>query len=208
VAALKPVLEAHAITLEEEQILELYAEIEPEVEEGEFVKYREVLRRVVQEIGRRLGFVPSHSEMDCLVKSLKNWMPFPDSVEALKALKKTFRLGVISNVDDDLFALSANHLRVTFDWIITAEQVKSYKPSLCNFRFAIKRIGVAPEKILHVAQSVYHDIIPAKALGLSTVWVNRRRGKEESGATPLVTGHLGLEVPDLKTLVSIMKVDL
>lgn len=203
-AALKPVLAIRSIDLDDEQILELYSEVEPEAEEGEFVKYREVFVRVMREIGRRLGFMPSPPELNCLVESLKNWMSFPDTVEALESLKKKFKLAIISNIDDDLFSLSAEHLRVEFDWVITAEQVKSYKPSLCNFQFAIKRTGVPPEKILHVAQSIYHDIIPAKALGLSTVWVNRRKGKKGSGATPLVIGHPDLEVPDLKTLVSII----
>jgi len=204
VSALKPVLVAHNINLREEQILELYAEIEPEAEEGEFARYREVLRTVIQKIGSRFGFVPSPSEFDCLIDSFRDWLPFPDTVEALHTLKKRFRLAIISNIDDDLFVFSAKHLEVAFDWIITAEQVKSYKPSLCNFTFAIKQIGIKPEKILHIAQSMYHDIIPAKALGISTVWVNRRIGKEGFGATLPAIGHPDLEVPNLKTLVSII----
>ena len=91
-----------------------------------------------------------------------------------------------------------------FDWIITAEQAKTYKPSLHKFEFAIKRIGISPERMLHVAQSMYHDIVPAKAVGLSAVWVNRRQGKEGSGATLSKRGEPDLEVPDLKTLVSII----
>jgi 2-haloacid dehalogenase len=207
-AALRPVFAAHNINLTDEQILNLYAEIELRAEEGKFAKYREVLRKVVGELGSRLGFVPSPPELDCLVDSLKNWRPFPDTVEALRALKKTFKLAIISNIDGDLFALSAKQLEVEFDWVITAEQAKSYKPSLHNFKFAVERIGVSPEKILHIAQSIYHDIIPAKILGLSTVWVNRREGKEGFGATPPARARPDLEVPDLKTLVSIMELDL
>jgi 2-haloacid dehalogenase len=199
-AALKPILATHNIKLNDEQILELYAELEAKAEEGEFVKYKEVLRKVMQGMGNKLGFAPSPSELNCLVDSLKSWMPFPDTVDALQVLKKRFKLAIISNIDDDLFALTAKHLKVEFDWIITAEQVKSYKPSLHNFKFAIGKIGISPEKILHVAQSIYHDIIPAKKLGLTTVWLNR---KKEFGAE-YGTAQPDLEVPDLKTLVSIM----
>jgi len=85
-------------------------------------------------------------------------------------LKKKYRLAIISNIDNDLFAFSAKHLKVKFDWVITAEQAKSYKPSLHNFKFAIDRIGVSPEKILHIAQSIYHDIIPAKKSALKLVF--------------------------------------
>ncbi|MCD6473183.1 haloacid dehalogenase type II [Candidatus Aerophobetes bacterium] len=203
--ALRPALAAHNINLSDEQILNLYAEIESRVEKGKFIKYREVLRKVMEELGSKLGFMPSSSEQDYLVNSLNNWMPFPDSVEALQTLKKTFKLAIISNIDDDLFALSAKQLKVEFDYIITAEQAKSYKPSLHNFKFAIERIGVSPERILHIAQSIYHDIVPAKTLGLSTVWINRRKGRKGFGATPPARGHPDLELPDLKTLISIIE---
>lgn len=201
-AALRPILSVHNVNLSNEQILEIFAELETEQEKGEYLKYKEVLRRVVQNLGERLGFAPEPAELDFLANSLKNWQPFPDTVEALKELKKKFKLAVISNIDDDLFAFSANKLDVKFDWVITAEQVKSYKPSLNNFNLAIARIALPSEKILHVAQSIYHDIIPAKSLGLSTVWVNRRGSKEGFGATPSASGQPDLEVPDLRTLVS------
>jgi len=106
-----------------------------------------------------------------------------------------------------LFADTAQKLEVEFDWIITAEQVKSYKPSLQNFELAIQRMGIVPDKLLHVAQSVYHDIVPAKTMGLTAVWVNRRKGKEGFGATVPANGNPDLEVPDLKTLVSLMGLD-
>lgn len=203
--ALHPVLMAHGINLPEEKILELYAEIESQAERGKFVKYRVVLKEVVRRLGNRLGFVPMPSELGCLINSLGNWPPFPDTVQALTVLKKRFKLAVISNVDDDLFALSQGHLKVKFDYIITSEQAKSYKPSLRNFEFAMERMGLPAEKILHVAQSLYHDIVPAKTLGLSTVWVNRRKGKTGSGATPKAFGNPDLEVPDLASLAHLVE---
>ena len=117
--------------------------------------------------------------------TLIDWeRPFPDTVEALRTLKQNFKLAIISNIDDDLFALSAKRLDVEFDWIITAEKAKSYKPSLHNFELAFQTIGVEPKAILHVAQSIYHDIVPAKSLGLSTVWVNRRKGTRRLWRNP------------------------
>ncbi len=204
-SALRPVLTSHNQTLDDERILKLYAKIESQLESGDYVSYREILRKVVKELGQRLGFAPALEELNCLVDSLGNWQPFPDTVAALQTLKKKYCLAIISNTDDDLFARTARHLKVAFDWIVTSGQVKSYKPSLCNFTFALERMGTAPEKVLHVAQSIYHDIIPAKSLGLVTVWVNRRKGQEGFGATPPAEGKPDLEVPDLKTLVSLMK---
>lgn len=200
--ALRPVLAAHRLDLTDDQILRLYAEIEPQAEKGDYVNYREVLRRVVGELGNRLRFVPSTSELDCLADSLGNWPPFPDTVEALRSLKTRYKLAIVSNIDDDLFARSAKHLRVPFDYIITAQQTRSYKPSLHIFRTAIGKFDAPPQKVLHVAQSIYHDIIPAKRVGLSTVWVNRG-----PGATPRAEGQPDLEVPDLSRLVSIIGLD-
>jgi len=204
VEALMPVLSARHIGLSDEQVLELYAELEAEAEQGSYVKYREVLRRVVQQLGSKLGFVPYASELDCIADSLKSWIPFPDTVEALETLKRRFRLAIISNIDDDLFAFSAQHLKVEFDWVITAEQVKAYKPSSDPFEYAIDRVGLSTERMLHIAQSIYHDIVPAKAVGLSTVWVNRRKGKSGPGAIPPAQGQPDLEVTDLKALVTIL----
>ncbi|MDF0555843.1 haloacid dehalogenase type II [Kamptonema sp. UHCC 0994] len=203
---LKNLLETHNINQSDKQILELFAEFESELEKDTngYLKYREVLRQVVKKISERFNFDVTEAELNSLPDSLKNWQPFPDTVEALKALKKRFHLAIISNTDDELFADTAKHLQVEFDWIITAEQVKSYKPSPRNFEFAIQKMGISPDKLLHVAESIYHDVIPVKAMGLSTVWVNRRVGKEGFGATKAASGEADLEVPDLKTLVSLI----
>ena len=123
------------------------------------------------------------------------WPAFPDSAAALAALAGRFRLAVITNCDDDLFAASNRRLGVTFDWIITAQQAESYKPSHRNFELAFERIGVPRERILHVAQSLYHDHVPAKELGLQSVWIDRRAGREGSGRHPAGRGHAGRDVP-------------
>jgi 2-haloacid dehalogenase len=199
---LRPLLLTHNTNLDNEQILDIFAEFEAEIEIGEYIKYREVLQRVVQKFGERFGFEPTADELNSLADSIQHWLPFPDTVEALRTLKQKFRLIIISNVDDDLFAFSAKHLEVEFDEVITAEQAKSYKPAFNNFRLAIERIDLPLEQILHVAASVYHDIVTAKSLGLSTVWVNRRAEQGVSASLPAVT-QPDLEVPDLKTLAAL-----
>ena len=205
--ALKTILSNHNININDQQILELFAQRESLLEAGEYLKYRELLKKIVQYFGEKLSFEPSEEELKALAESIRSWEPFTDTVRALKALQKRYKLTIISNIDNDLFAYTAKKLEVEFDWIITAEQVKSYKPSLRNFEFAIQKMGIAPNKLLHVAQSVYHDIVPAKTMGLTAVWVNRRQGKEGFGATAPATGNPDLEVPDLKTLVSLMNLD-
>ncbi len=110
---------------------------------------------------------------------------------------------MITNCDDDLFAASAARLGVPFEWAITAEQAQDYKPSHAPFLVALKAIDVPPERVLHVAQSLYHDHVPAQALGLATVWVNRRHDRPGSGATPPADATPSLEVPDLATLAAL-----
>jgi 2-haloacid dehalogenase len=121
----------------------------------------------------------------------------------LRRLRPRFRLGVLTNCDDDLFAASNRRLGVDFDWIVTAQQVGSYKPDERNFHVMLKRLGLPPERIVHVAQSLYHDHVPAKNLGLATAWVNRRRDRPGFGATPRATASPDLEVPDLRTLAGL-----
>jgi 2-haloacid dehalogenase len=199
-AALCPIFESHRVSVSLEDALTLYGELESEVERGAYRDYKAVLRSVLEGLGSRLGFAPTPAELDRFAVSVQEWPAFPDSPRALRALKTKYKLAIISNIDDDLFAFSAQRLQVPFDWVITAQQVQSYKPSLNNFHRAFERLGVPPSRILHVAQSLFHDIAPAKALGLATVWVNRRRGKAGPGATPPAQAQPDLEVPDLQSL--------
>ena len=201
--ALKQLLSNREIDFSDDGTLELFAEFESELEkdENDYIEYRKILQEIVKKFGQRFNFQPTETEINSLVDSLKNWQPFPDTVAALSALKQKYKLAVISNIDDDLFAGTAKHLKVEFDWLITAEKVRSYKPSTRNFEIALETMGIPPEKLLHVAQSVYHDIVPATSMGISTVWVNRRHDKTGFGATMPANGKPDLEVPDLKTLV-------
>jgi 2-haloacid dehalogenase len=197
--ALKPILQAHQVDLPDQAILEYYAQFESELEQGDYRKYCHILEAVVEQFGKRFNFTPTTAEKTALPESVQHWPPFSDTVAALKQLQQRYKLVILSNIDDALFAGTAKHL-IQFDQVITAEQLQSYKPALRNFQSMIERVGVSPDQILHVAQSLYHDIAPAKSLGLSTVWVNRRHQQDGSGATPLAQSQPDLTVPDLQTL--------
>jgi 2-haloacid dehalogenase len=202
--ALRPVLEAHGVGVEEEEgLLESFGRHETAIEAGEYLPYREVLARVLGRLGDERGFSPTEEEVSAFASSVGEWQPFDDSPPALTALGRCFRLGAITNCDDDLFARSAERLGVDFDWVVTAERARAYKPSRRNFVLAFETIGLPPERILHVAQSLFHDHVPAKELGLATVWVDRREGRAGPGATPAATAEPDLRVPDLATLAEL-----
>lgn len=202
--SLGQILRQHSKNLSDEEILALYAELEPACEKGAFKPYREVLNEVVRQLGKRLNFVPSQDEIHSLAEGLKDWKPFPDTRDALKKLKRRFKLAVISNVDDDLFTATAAQLGIEFDFVVTALQVGDYKPSLRNFEFAFSKFGIEKKNWLHAAQSIYHDLAPADSLGIQTVWVNRRQGKESQGAVPASDFQPGRVVPDLKSLADFL----
>jgi 2-haloacid dehalogenase len=202
-SALRPILAAHGKTITDSELLRLYSELESDAQQGEFHPYREVLQSVVRGFGNRLKFNPTESEMRSLPDSLPNWLPFPDTIGALGKLKSRYQLAIISNVDDDLFAATARRLQIPFDYVITAQQARAYKPSPQIFKLAQQRTGVAPGQWLHAAQSVYHDVIPARSLGISTVWVNRPSPRPGSGAAKAASGQPDLEAPDLKALADL-----
>src|SRR6476469_4215820 len=182
-AALRPMLSRDGRRIADTQILELYGEIEAELESGPYIPYRQVLAQIAQELGRRLGKEVSAEEGSAFAESLTRWKPFVDTVPALQSLARRFRLGIISNVDDDLFAETRKKLApVEFDFVVTAQQMRSYKPSHRNFEEAIRRSGLSKDQILHAGQSLYHDIAPANALGIQNVWVNRPSIRPGSGA--------------------------
>ena len=135
-SALRPILAAHGKKISDSVLLELYSELEFAAEQGEFLRYRDVLQSVVRGFGERLGFLPSDAEARSLPESIANWQPFPDTVEALRKLKARYQLAVISNVDDDLFASTAPKLGVAFDQVITAQQARCYKPCIRMFELA------------------------------------------------------------------------
>lgn len=201
-SAMRPILAAHQQKMSDSPLLELYGELEAQAEQGEFLCYRDVLQSVVRGFGERLGFVPTETEIRSLPASLANWQPFSDTVEALRKLRSRYRLAIVSNIDDDLFASTAPKLGTAFDHVITAQQARCYKPCMKIFKLAQAKIAVRPEQWLHVGQSIYHDVIPAKSLGISTVWVNRPSPRPGAGATKAASAKPDLEVASLADLAT------
>jgi len=202
-AALRVPLAAHGIEAPDESVLEAFARHEAEIEAGKYRTYREVLGEVLAAMIGHFGGEASAEERAEFGGSVADWPAFPDSPAALARLHERFTLGVITNCDDDLFAASARRLDVTFDWVVTAQGAKRYKPNPRGFELMFERVGLPPSRILHVAQSLYHDHVPAKRLGLSTVWVNRRADRAGSGATPPAEASPDLTVPDMATLAAL-----
>ena len=198
----RPLLRANGCEASEAQILNLYSELEPREQSGPYRTYREVLASVMHGYAKELKFDLSAAEAAGLADSIADWKPFPDTVRGLRDLKSRYKLAILSNIDDDLFALTATHLEVPIDLIVTAQQVQSYKPSQRNFETLLTRIGGSSRVLLHAAESLYHDVAPARRLGISTVWVNRRQGKP-AAATRLADAKADLEVASIQELARV-----
>lgn len=201
--ALRAPLATHGVDAPDAAILEAFARHEAELEAGPYRRYRDILGGVLTAMLDHFGAVPSPDEVAAFGGSVADWPAFPDSSAALAKLHSRFKLGVITNCDDDLFAASEARLGVDFDCVVTAQQAKRYKPNPRGFELAFERIGLPPARILHVAQSLYHDHVTAKRLGLSTVWVDRRGDQPGSGATPPANAKPDLTVPDMATLAAL-----
>ena len=183
-------------------ILSMFSEFEPVVQQSSgYLKYRDVLSRVMETIGTELGLQLTQSDAARLADSLPGWPVFPDVPQALKVLKSRYKLAVISNVDDDLFSATAEAIGVDFDVVVTAQQARSYKPDLKNFLIASERMGVQKQRWLHVAESMFHDIAPANQLGITSVWVNR---SGRGGGSRRIEAVPEIEVADLAELAAMM----
>lgn len=203
-AALRPLFCRNGKVVSDKKLLEVYGETEAEIEAGPYQRYRTVLSETVQAMGRELDVNISAHDGRQFAASVPLWEPFPDTVACLQALARRYKLGIISNVDDDLFAGTQKKLGVKFDLIVTAEQVQSYKPSLRNFQEALRRSGLSKDEVVHAGQSVYHDIVPASFLGLKNVWVNRPSIRPGAGAAKAASAQPQFEVQNLSELLALM----
>jgi 2-haloacid dehalogenase len=169
-------------------------ECEKEIEAGPFLPYDEVLRRSLREAAARQGRAPTDAELDAFADGMRAWQPFPDTVPALRRLARRFRLAILSNVRTDVLRATVELLEVPFAALVTAEDVRSYKPARAHFDEGLRRLELPKERVLHVAQSVFHDVVPARELGWTTVWIDRA-GEHGAGPSPA-----DLVLPDLATL--------
>jgi 2-haloacid dehalogenase len=170
------------VTLTREAVLRAYAETEHRVQAQRYRPYRDILRDTAVRVAASAGWPLLAERADFLADSLPSWQPFPDTNAALERLAAVSRLGILSNIDDDLLAATREHFTVDFAVIVTAQQVRSYKPGHAHFQTACELIGSA--SWLHAAESNLHDIVPTNTLGIDNAWINRQRQKELPGGTP------------------------
>ena len=188
-AALRRWADRHGVTTPENQLLGLFAAFETEVEQEAHPAppYPLVLEETLRRIGATLGSEVDETDAQFFRSSVADWPAFADSSSALSRLQQRYRLIIVSNVDRASFAASNRRLGVTFDRIITAEEVGAYKPQEPHFAALLTELdswGLDRDQLLHVAQSLFHDHEPAHRLGLATVWIDRRHGQDGYGATP------------------------
>ena len=200
--AFRPVFRARDATFDAEAVLERFAVHEAAAEAGSYRRYRDVLATALRGVSTDFGIEPTADEIETFAGSVGDWPAFPDTPVALAGLSDRFRLGIITNCDDDLFDASRPRLGVPFDWVITAQQVGAYKPDERNFQTAFERIGLPRERILHVAQSLFHDHGPAQRLGMTSVWIDRRADRAGCGATPPSDATPDATFPDMASFAA------
>jgi 2-haloacid dehalogenase len=187
-SVLAPWARAQGLDLTDEALLAAYSAHEAQCEAAHPAdSYPVILARSLRGVGHELGAHVTQADAERLAGSVPDWPAFPDSAAALNALAQRYQLIILSNVDRASFAASNRRLGVTFTSILTAEDIGSYKPSPRNFDALladVNRLGIPPKRLLHVAQSLFHDHVPAKDYGLPTVWINRRHDRSGWGATP------------------------
>jgi 2-haloacid dehalogenase len=196
-AALQPLLRK-AGGVGRDAALEAYGRHETAQEElTPTMVYSDLLAEVHRQLAKEWGVTMDEEAHRRFGASVPDWPAFPDSAEALAYLKRHYRLVILSNVDRASFAGSNRRLGVEFDAIYTAQDIGSYKPSARNFDYMLERLaalGFGKRDILHTAQSLFHDHVPAKRAGLASAWIDRRHDRDGWGATPPPEGQATYDV--------------
>ena len=187
-------------TIEREEILPMFMEISREIEGGSYELYAEVLRRTVVEIAKRLGWPLEPSRSGFLPDSVQRWLPFRETRQALEKLAKAYHVGLLSNIDDKLLGQTRRHIGLDFDIVVTAQQVRSYKPDPAHFNECARRIG-GKKGWIHVASSYYHDIEPCVKAKIPVIWVNRHKESIDSTQRKPTA-----EVPNLREAAKLLGV--
>jgi len=208
--ALQPLLSVGGAGIGREQALKTFGRIETaQQRQTPSLRYSTLLSVVHARLATHWDIAVHADLHERFGASVPDWPAFPDSAEALAYLKRRYKLVVLSNVDATSFAASNRKLGVAFDAVYTAEEIGSYKPDPKNFSFLVARLqqdlGVTRSEILHIAQSLFHDHVPAERIGLATIWIDRRFGKAGSGATPMpeITPKVGKRLASLAELIDV-----
>jgi 2-haloacid dehalogenase/putative hydrolase of the HAD superfamily len=172
--------ERDGFTIERDEVIPLFHEIQRQIEAGSYELYAEVLRRTAVQISKKLGWPLEPSRSGFLPDSVQRWAPFKETNPTLTKIAKKYKVGLISNIDDKLLGQTRRHIPLDFDLVVTAQQVRSYKPDLAHFTECERRIG-GKKGWVHVASSYYHDIEPCIKKKVPVIWVNRTGQELESG---------------------------
>jgi 2-haloacid dehalogenase len=163
------------VEIDRNELIPLFHEVSREIESGSYELYAEVLRRTAIEIAKRIGWALEPSRSGFLPDSVQRWPAFKEMNQQLQKLAKKYKLGLLSNIDDKLLGQTRRHIPTDFDLVVTAQQVRSYKPELAHFTETARRMG-GKRGWVHVASSHYHDVVPCVKQRVPVIWVNR--GKE------------------------------
>jgi 2-haloacid dehalogenase len=166
--------ERDGVEIERGVLIPLFREISREIEGGSYELYAEVLRRTAIEIAKRIGWALEPSRSGFLPESVQRWQPFRETNPQLAKLAKKYKLGLLSNIDDKLLGQTRRHIPTDFDLVVTAQQVRSYKPEPAHFTECARRMG-GKRGWVHVAGSYYHDVLPCLKQRVPTIWVNRAK---------------------------------
>jgi 2-haloacid dehalogenase len=187
-------------TIERDELIPLFHEIEREIQAGSYELYAEVLRRTAVEISKRLGWSLEPSRSGFLPDSVQRWQPFKETNPQLAKLAKKYKLGLLSNIDDKLLGQTRRHIPTDFDLVVTAQQVRSYKPDPAHFTECARRVG-GKKGWVHVAASHYHDVDPCVKARIPVIWVNRNKEVLEAGQRKPTA-----EVPNLRAAAKLLGV--
>ncbi len=183
------------------EIFDAYLAADADIERSAYMPYRDVLAKALRRIAQEFDFHIPEDRRNILADTLPDWPLWPDTNDALKRLESKYRIGVLSNIDRDLFAKTASRFSIDMDLLVTAEDVRSYKPADAHFRAMLELVGGERDRVLHVAQSLYHDCVPATRLNIANVWINRREEVNHTTAQPLA------EFADLGALADALELD-
>lgn len=211
---LKPWIEGRRLAIDDDAFMDVLRREKSRIQmQNPGKPFPEVLSDLFRSVARHWDKPVTDAELDHFAHSVGRWPAYVDSAPALQYLKRFYKLVILSNVDRASFVESNKQLEVEFDEVITAEDVGAYKPDPRNFAYALNRLqqrGIRRDQVVHTAQSLVHDIVPAKAAGLAILWINRRKGLRSFGATPPAAGGPmpDFEVGSMADVVGLHQMDL
>ena len=171
------------VSLDEQAFLARFMEVQAEIMSGSYELYAEVLRRAVVKVAGEIGWELEPSRAQFVPDSVGHWLPFREANAAMDRLSGRYDVGIVSNIDDKLLGVSRRHLRTELDIVVTAQQVRSYKPDEAHFKECARRLG-SKKGWVHIASGYDTDVAPLLKMKVPVIWVNRHGEKLEGRAKP------------------------